>query len=154
VKLSFSVEQAAVVLRDAAELFPLQWQELGLNKDKIAGIAPNEEQYRLLEQEGHLHCVTVRIDGKMVGYYISSVLNHLHYKDAGLMAFTDLYFLSPEYRRGGIGTKMLLFLEQTLKARGVVKIYLSTKAHADNGPLFEALGYRFTDRIFAKYVGE
>lgn len=152
-RLTFQVEPISAVLRDAKELFPRQWQELGLDKDKISGIAPHEQRYLELEKLGILHPVTVRADGRMVGYYIAAICEHLHYQGAGLMAHTDLYYLLPEYRKGGCGAKMLIFLEKTLKEKGVVKIYASTKVHADRGPLFEALGFKLTDRIFTKYIG-
>jgi GNAT superfamily N-acetyltransferase len=151
--ITYQVEDVETVLRDAAPLFPRQWEELGRDKDKIGGIAPHAARYRELEKMGLMHCVAMRADGRMVGYYVACVCEHLHYHGAGLMAHTDLYYVMPEFRRGGLGAKMLIFLQETLKARGVVKIYASTKAHSDHGALFEALGFKLSDRIFTKYIG-
>jgi hypothetical protein len=80
------------------------------------------------------------------------LLTHLHYKDAGLMYYTDVYYLKPEHRRGGNGAKFMIAVQQILKFRGVVKLYMSTKVHQDNGPLFERLGMKLSDRVFTKML--
>jgi GNAT superfamily N-acetyltransferase len=154
VKIRFAVEGAATVLTDAEAIFPTQFEELSLDRPRIAHIAPDRDRYLDLENRGMLHCVTVRADGRMVGYYISAIATHLHYADAGRMSHTDLYYLLPEFRRGGIGAQMLIFDENTVKERGVVKIYRSTKAHLDNRPLLQALGHRLSDYVLTKYVGK
>ena len=66
---------------------------------------------------------TVRDDGRFVGYTILAIMPHLHYKSAGLMAMIDVYYLKPEYRKGGTGAKMIMFAEKTLWEKGVKKIY-------------------------------
>jgi GNAT superfamily N-acetyltransferase len=152
VQCEFAVESWPDFWRDAeGALIYRHYQELALHQGQIP-LSPDVEKYEAADKLGMAHIVTVRHEGKLVGYFIAAIIGHLHYKNAGPMATTDIYYLSPEFRTGGIGLKMLLFLEESLKAKGVVKIYLSTKAHQDHGPLFEALGYQLSDRVFTKLV--
>jgi N-acetylglutamate synthase-like GNAT family acetyltransferase len=151
VKIAFAVEPFSQMVNEVQALLPGQWRELA--RDRDIPLVMDTERYREAEKQNILHVVTVRADGKLVGYYVCVVMGHLHYKTAGPMAHTDLYYLRPEFRKaGGVGARMFLFLEQSLKARGVVKIYLSTKVHQDHSELFEALGYRLTDKIFTKRI--
>lgn len=139
--------------KDAQELIPIHYEELSLDKDKVK-IGINCQRYLALESECMLHIVTVRLgDGKMVGYYIAMILPHMHYKDAGLMAYTDMYFIHPGFRLGGVGARMMVFVEETLRRRGVVKAYITTKLKLDLSPLFEALGWKATDKVFTKFLG-
>ena len=82
-----------------------------------------------------------------------SLIPHLHYKDAGIMASTDMYFMLPESRRGMTGFRFVEFIEKSLIARGCKKIYISCKVHQDLQAFWEALGYRFSDKMFTKLLG-
>lgn len=105
-----------------------------------------------MEAKGILHILTVRDDGKMVGYYLAFVFPHVHYYSSGLMAFCDVYYLRPKYRRGSTGAVLFAEAERTLKEKGVVKAYLSCKVHQDHTELFEALGWRKSDFCFCKLL--
>lgn len=136
---------------DGAYLFPMNYEELALNKEDVS-LDVNAESFAEIDAKGILNIVTARSEGKVVGYHISALLPHMHYRSAGLMAYTDVYFVHPDYRKGGCGAKLLMEVERTLKIRGVPKFYMSTKVHADNSKLLEALGYTFSDRIFTKVL--
>jgi hypothetical protein len=150
--IRFRVEQFSDMLAEAQEIFPQHWEELAQDKDKIT-MAMDLDKYFAAEKMGQLHIVTVRADGKLVGYFFGVILGHLHYKDAGLMGHTDIYYILPEYRNG-IGAQMFSFVEQSMKERGAKKIYLSCKAHQDHSELFKSLGYKMTDLMFTKYLGD
>ena len=51
-----------------------------------------------------------------------------------------------------MGAKFMIAVQQILKFRGVVKLYMSTKVHQDNGALFERLGMKLSDRVFTKLL--
>lgn len=151
-KFKFHVESFETWWRDAQELIPIHYEELSLDKDRVK-IGIDCDRYLNMEAAGMLHIVTVRLsDGKMVGYYIAMILPHMHYKDAGLMAYTDMYFIAPEYRIGGAGAKMMVFVEETLRRREVMKVYITTKLKLDLSPVFEALGWKATDKVFTKFL--
>lgn len=114
----------------------------------------DEERYAAGEQQGQVHIVTARDEGKLVGYFIFFVISHMHYKSSGPMGYVDMYYILKSHRAGGTGAKLLALAESSLKAmRGVSKIYLSCKIHQDHDALFQALGYRPTDRVYTKFIG-
>jgi len=151
--ITFQREKWADCVDEMREIWPEHWAALALNQNEIA-LGVDEPKYANGDLAGVLHLVTARVDGVLVGYYYGMLMQHLHYKDAGLMCYTDVYYLQPKYRRGGAGAKFLIAVMESLKVRGVVKLYMSTKVHQDNGALFERLGMKCTDRIFTKMLGD
>lgn len=149
--MTFQRESWEQFQKDAEELIEMNFRDLGLNKNKLK-LAVNEEIFKEIDGKGRLHIITAREKGKLVGYHVSALLPHMHYKDAGLMAYTDAYYVHTDYRKGGTGAKLFMEVERTLRERGVSKFYMTTKAHSDNGKLLEALGYEFTDRVFTKML--
>jgi GNAT superfamily N-acetyltransferase len=150
--LKFSVEKWADVLPEIERLFPAHYEELAMDRDRIK-LAPNVALYTQGEANGILFLAVARNEeGEAVGYFVSAVLPHLHYRYAGPMSTADAYFLLPKYRTATAGMKFLMFIEEELRKRGVTKMYISTKLHRDNSKLFEALGYRATDMLFTKVM--
>lgn len=148
----FTTETFEDFWRDAQHIFPVHWKELALDQDKIE-LGIDADRFSTIGKQGMLHIVTARDDDFMFGYYVAIVMPHLHYKDSGVMAFTDMYYILPEYRKGGCGAKFLIEVERTLRERGVVKAYISSKLHQDHSALFEALGWRPSDISFVKCLG-
>lgn len=146
----FQQEKWLDCVDEMRELWPEHWAELAIDRDKIK-LGCDEEKYANGDAQGFLHLITARAGGKIVGYYYGMLMNHLHYKDAGLMCYSDVYFLKPEYR-GLAGLRFMLAIIESLKERGVVKFYISTKVHQDHGELFERLGMKCSDRVFTKLL--
>lgn len=143
-------------------LWPLHFEDLSLDRAQIP-LDVDEARYKWIESQGGLHLCTIRADSKLVGYFILTLIPHLHYKSAGLMAYTDVYYILPEFRKGGAGVRLIKFVERTLKLRRVshpvygedlrvVKMYLSCKLKQDHTEVFEALGFRATDKVFTKLL--
>lgn len=134
-------------------LWTLHWDEVANDKDKVP-LDLNIEEYEECADRGFMHCVTVRENkGKIVGYHWSIVRPHLHYKQT-LCAFQDIYFIHPDYRNGtGAGLAMFRFAEQTLKERGVQKLYGAHKIKLDLGEIFEYLGWKKSEIHYTKYIG-
>jgi len=128
------------------EMYPEHWAEIALDKDAIK-LDPDYEKYRAMAEAGILHLVTARCDGRLVGYHLSMIYPHMHYRKS-LTCFTDVFYLKPEYRVGMIGYKMLKFFRDSVKARGVQKIYMGTKLSHDIGPLLLRLGFNPIERIY------
>jgi GNAT superfamily N-acetyltransferase len=147
--ITFQTEKFADFHRDAEPLFPKHYEELTLNKGKYKQ-ALYVEKYLAAETAGILLIVTARDEGHMFGYYIAAILPHLHYKDNGLMASTDMYFIDKEYRKGNIGFRFVHFIEERLKEKEVGEIYVSCKVHSDLQKFWEAMNYTFTDKMFRK----
>ena len=147
--ITFQVEKWRPFHAEAGPIMQRHWEEIAIDRDKIQFSLDNA-RYEGMDDAGILHILTVRDSGNLMGYYIAFILPHVHYQHAGLMAFTDAYYVLPEARRGPVGMQLFAEAEKSLKERGVVKTYLSTKVHHDNGPLFERLGWKLTDRVYTK----
>jgi len=147
---TFHVEAWSQFKRESAHLWPRHWEEIALDRDRIK-LNIDYAQYDWLDAQGALHVVAARSDGSIIGYHLSIIRPHLHYADS-LSAFTDVYFVAPEFRKGRTGLKLFQFVEKTLKARGVQKMFTGTKLHHDMGRLFERLGWRETERLYTKVI--
>lgn len=148
--MTFQVEDWHSCKDEMSVLWPLHWEEVANDKDKIKLDVWFEAYDDMSDQ---LHIVTARVDGKIVGYHWSIVRPHLHYKKS-LTAYTDIYFLLPEFRRGMNGVNLFKFVEESLKAIGVQKMYTASKIKLDMSKIFERLGWLEAERVYTKYIGE
>jgi len=145
--LTYVVEPYLDAIAEMRELYPEHWAEIALDKDAIQ-LEPDYATYDLLARTNVLHLVTARDgEGKLVGYHLSMIHPHLHYRSS-ITCFTDVFFLKKDYRRGMAGYKMLKFFRDSVKARGVQKIYMSTKLSLDLGPIMDRLGFKPIERIY------
>lgn len=135
------------------EMMPLlrrHWREIALNHADVP-LDIDEDRYNEMDRAGSLHIVTARRDGLLIGYHVAIVSPHLHYKST-LHGLTDVYYIAPECRHGVTGMRLFQAVERELKARGVRKLFTATKLHLDQGPLFERLGYKPIERVYAKLI--
>ncbi len=150
--VTYQVEGWFDVKDEMSHLWPLHWQEVALNRDKIP-LEPDFDSYAAYANSGMLHIVVARKDGEIIGYHFSVVRPHLHYKNS-LSAFTDIYFIAPAHRTGRTPMRLFEHVEKTLKARGVKKLFTGTKLSLNAGPLFEHMGWTPTETLYTKYIGD
>jgi GNAT superfamily N-acetyltransferase len=149
--IKFQVEPWARVLPELKPLFSELWEDVAVDKDRFRAEC-DEEKYATLDRVGLLHVVTARKDDQVIGYFVVLVQPNPHYKDAGLMAFTDMYYLAPAHRKGLLGLQLFSFMERSLKRRGVVKFYTSHKLHRSRASMFALLGFKPTDIVYSKIL--
>jgi GNAT superfamily N-acetyltransferase len=150
--ITYQVEQWRDIVAEMEVLWPAHWEEIAINRDSIK-LAPDYQSYEAFADSGALHIVTAREAGKIAGYHITIVRPHLHYKN-DLHGFTDVYYIQPEHRQGWVGVKLFKYVEKTLKARGVKKLFTGTKLHLDMGRIFERLGFHETERLYTKVLND
>ncbi len=150
--VSFAVERWEDVKAEAAPLWPLHWDEVGQNKEKMP-LDPDLAKLDLLDSRGMLHIVIARFEGRLVGYHASVIDTLIHYRTV-LAAKGDLHWLHPDHRKGTTGLRLLKEVERTLRLRGVQVMYDFTKTYADKGPVFEHLGYRHIEKTYSKWIGD
>lgn len=150
--ITYQVEPYSSVIDDIKVLYPAHWAEVASDKDVIP-LEPDYDAYSKLASIDMLHCVTVRSDEKIVGYYYAMVMAHLHYRSC-VTAFTDIFFIDKAHRGPTVAMRLFKFVESSLKARGVRKIYIGCKLKNDIGRLFERLGYTEIERSYSKYIGD
>lgn len=131
-------------------MFLQHWKEIALDQSVIK-LDPDWQRYCLMEVQNQLHIMTVREGTKLIGYYFAIVLPHLHYKSS-YTAYSDIFYILPEYRRGLAGYKLFRETEKMLKDLGVQKSYVMTKTHLPITMLMKRLKYRFIERIYTKLL--
>ena len=137
---------------DAQELLKDHWEEIALNKEKIA-LNPDWEAYEKLEDDGKLKVFTARDNNKLIGYFVVIVGVNPHYKD-DLFAINDIIYLDKGYRKGFTGIKIIKFAEKCLKEDGVSVLSINTKVHKPFDRVMVYLGFRPIERVYSKYIGD
>jgi L-amino acid N-acyltransferase YncA len=149
--LSFQSEPWSAVVDDFRRLWPTQWTEMALDQEAIA-YDPDWERYAELDRLGYLKIVTARDGKKLVGWHMSTVSSHPHYKSS-LFAMQDLYYVLPEYRRmPTVGMRLFMAMEDEMRRLGVKEMVGNTKVHLDRSPLFEHLGWEKTAICYRKVL--
>lgn len=148
--ITYQVERWNDIATQFEPFIEPHWQELGLDHQDVP-VSLDWASYKALDDGRHLHVVTVRDNGAMVGYHISVLKTMLHYSTT-LHAIVDLYYLKPEYRHDKTGLRMFQFAEDRFRELGVVKIINGTKLHLYHDKLFLGLGFTATETIFTKII--
>jgi GNAT superfamily N-acetyltransferase len=147
IDVAFQREQAAALWDEILPLLEAHWREITHYPDIALDV--DRALYEKLDSMGMLRCFTARVDGRLVGYAAYLVKANLHYRQS-LQANQDVLYLAPEYRRSRIGSHMLLYADEQLRAEGVQVVYQHTKLAHDIGPVLQRLGYEPVETIYAK----
>lgn len=147
--MKYQTETMDEVVKEIMPLLHLHWQDVALHQDTIE-LDPNWQVYQELQRMGFLNITTARTDeGELVGYVIYIIQPLLHYKKE-LGADGDIFWLSPDHRKGSVGIRLLKEAETNIKQLGCTYISNKTKLHKDVGRIFERLGYQAIERVYAK----
>lgn len=150
--ITFAVENWLDVKQEAMPLWPVHYEEVGQNKQKMK-LDPDISYLDEMERLGKLHIVVARKDGEIVGYHASIITTLVHYKNI-LAGMSDLYWIRKDCRNGKAPIKLFQEVEKTLKARGVQVLYDATKLYLDHDRLFQYLGYKPIERRYSKWIGD
>ena len=146
--MDFQVESVCDILNEVTPLLIEHWEQIALEKDTIP-LAPVWDGYRDLEAADALRIITAREDGELVGYAIYIIGPSLHYADQRF-ADADVFWLAPEHRKGMAGMRLFRHAEKVLKEAGVTRVFNKVKLHFDVGKVFERMGYKAVERVYAK----
>jgi GNAT superfamily N-acetyltransferase len=139
-------------LEEMKPLFPLHWEELALNKDKVP-LDPQYDIYLQRDKQGEVLFVTLRESGALIGYFVGFVAPGLHYRTC-LTCTLDIFFVRPDKRSGRAGFKLFKAVEKEAKRRGCQRMFVGSKLHRDASRLFEALGYEEVERHYSIWLGD
>ena len=148
--VSYQQEFLDTFVRDAIPLLERHWEEIALNKHVIK-LDPDWDAYAILEQQGNLKIFTARKSGVLIGYFAVFFRKHIHHKN-DIFAVNDVIFISPEYRKGMIGTNLIKFAEQCLKDDGATVLLINTKCHKPFDKLLEWLGFTHIENVYSKLL--
>jgi hypothetical protein len=146
----FQVEEYTAMREEATLLLREHADEVAAHKE--LPLDPDFALYAKCALDGTLHIVTARADGVLVGYHVSFLTGHLHYRNH-LTAYSDLYYLKPEHRKGWTGVRFLRFVDESLEARGVQRVFTTTTIDADKSAVLRRLGHRECERVYVKMLG-
>lgn len=150
--ITFQEEYLVDCLDEMKPLFETHWDEIALHKDKIV-LNPDYSKYLILDEAGMLHVLTARDEGKIIGYFISFIDHHVHYKDH-VFAINDILFIHPDYRKGSVGYKLFKSAEASLKEIGVSVLMIHAKVQHDFKPLMDKLGFDRVEYNYSKFIGD
>lgn len=148
--ITFLVEDWNDCKSEMSALWGPHYREIAIHQDAIP-LDPDLNEYQRLRDTGALCVIVGREDGRIVGYHLSIVRPHLHYRRT-LHGFTDVFYLAPHCRGSGAGRQMFEMVERAWTARGVVKGFSACKKHFDLAPLFESLGWTETETLYTKLL--
>jgi GNAT superfamily N-acetyltransferase len=142
------------------DLLRAHWHELAVHKDDPRmRLDPDYELMYNAEKVGMFKVWTARdraMNGLLVGYIAFWIRPHVHYKTVRT-AVEDLFFMSPNYRRGLVGYKLWATVIPALKEHGVHRIVTHSKLHfeKDRGGLakvFQRLGFEPMDMLYSRML--
>jgi L-amino acid N-acyltransferase YncA len=153
----FQVEELASFLKPNSsgkaavdEIMPIfkeHWQEVAKFKHLLS-LAPNMQKYVDFARAGRLHFITMRLDGKLIGYSVHIIVHgHLHYRQL-VWAEDDIHYIAPAYRGSGLHEEMRVFALKTLKEKGVDFVTARTKEGHQHDATLRAVGYEPMDRVY------
>lgn len=148
--LDYAAESIVDIWDEIQPLWVSHWEEIAMYKD--VPLDPDKDGYVALQHSGKLKCFTLRLDGKLVGYFFAIVSAHLHYKST-LFAMEDIVYLKPELRGMGFGRSLLSFGEEELAKIGVkVIVHHAKVAHPQLSQVLATMGYEQMDGIWTKRI--
>jgi len=140
-------------LEELQVLLPEHYKELAMDQDRVP-LSPSYGVYVDHERAGGLIFMTLRENGKMMGYFIGFISPGLHYNTC-LSCKMDIFYVHPSIRGNGLpGLKLFRAVEKELKRRGVKRWYVGSKMKADASPLFKRLGFEPIEVYHSKWIGE
>lgn len=150
--ITYQVEPWEAYFPECQSLWIKHWVEVALDQAQIP-LDPDLERYQAYAEAGQLFILTMRDEGKLVGYLTAILSGHLHYKST-MMAFVDLYLVEQSSRKGMAGVRLFREAEKALRALGVRRIQTATKLHAhlDMSRLLERLGYTHVEAAYHKLL--
>ena len=148
--IQYTKETYQTVRKEIEDLIVKHYEEIALNKEHVP-LVPDWQGYKNLEDKGLLAIIGARDNGKLIGYSIFFIKNHIHYNKT-LFANNDVLFLLPEYRKGRTGINLIRKSEDYLKALGVTKVLWHIKVNNDFRLILHRMGYVDEDIMVGKIL--
>lgn len=134
---------------DCAEEMVGLWRSYGVE----AGleVAPDNETYRLLSDDGALILATMRADAELVGIHRSIIGPDLHFGGKPY-AVCDGWFVLPAWRRGQAALRLLALAEDEARKRGCASIVQASSPHRPIDRLLARLEWDRGETLFRKWL--
>lgn len=159
--ITAQVEDFGRFIGEVAPMLPEHYEALALNKDKVP-LDPNYPLYLERDARGEVLCVTVREDGRLIGYFVGFVAPGMHYQTC-LTLTMDLFWLEPAARAVDsleklesdmVAADLFAVVHAEAKRRGVRRTFFGSKVHADASRVFESMGLVEVERYWSGWLGD
>lgn len=149
--ITYAREDYDEIINELKPLLPIHWEELGLRLVE-APLDPDFGFYERANRAGLLFAYAARLNGRLIGYCIMTVVpRHAHYDHK--FARDDTVYISPEHRNVGVAGGLFDFMEADLsKDAPCVVVIESRIGHPALEILLRSRGYQPTGGLFAKRV--
>lgn len=104
--------------------------------------------YQAIESAGLLSVACALHDDVIVGFIVLLVNRLPHYGKT--IATTESFFVTPTYRKGGVGQRLLSLAERMAKEKGAEAILVSAPKGGRLEPVMPTWGYRASNTVYAK----
>lgn len=133
---------------DIARLLPEHLREID---EHLSHAIPelDKEFYRRLWDIGTLYVVTARDNAELVGYIVTAINRHPHYRGQ-ICAFGTLCYVIPEYRGRGIFSRMLQESERVVGYLGIGMIAMGARLTHDSGKSLVKCGFSPLETAYLK----
>ena len=148
--ITYKEEKLIDILDEMKPMLLKHWEELA-NYQDIRSLNVDYDSYIKLNELELIRIFTVRDSSKLIGYASFYISNNLHYKN-WLHAACDVYYLDPEYRLSGVGTKTFEELEHWLKSLGVKSIVVQDKINHSHEKFFVRMGFNPIEQNYEKIL--
>ena len=137
------------IQRQGGALIQAHYEEVALHKD-LMELDPDWKRYYEIDLKGNL-LVLVAVKQKvgMVGYSVTFLLSHPHYRRL-IVAQNDVLFVASEVRSTGIGPRLIFDTERRARDRGAQLMLWHAKQQTALEKLLPKLGYGVQDIIYSK----
>lgn len=132
------------------ELIQEHWEESAKNKELMI-LKPRYDVYRDLDNKGALINLFAFVDGKVVGYSVNILSNHLHYADLST-AMNDIIFISKPYRDTPLGLRLIHETEKACKEAGVKLMLWHAKEDSALAKILPRRKCKVQDIVFSKQL--
>ncbi len=137
-----------------AQLWPMftrHWAEVA-KMELETPLDMDWERYETLEALGCYRTVLAYDKARFIrGYCLFTVVQHIQYKNQ-VTAFSDGFYLEPSFRSGWAYLRMFRATMEYLRALKVQKVYVTSKAHLDFGPVLRRLDFQLVEHGWAKLL--
>jgi len=137
------------------EMIPLlekHYIEVHPYPDKIP-FNPDYERYKNLNDQGLIHYIAVRDDGKLIGYCLAFMLPNLHYSDH-IYATNDVIYLDEAYRHSSVAYELLSYAEECYKELGASVMTIHMKTGVPFKGLCRRRDLEHIENLYMKYIGD
>ena len=133
---------------DAIPLLDQHHQEI--SKFPELELDPDVAKYIKLSKIGMYQTFTVRThEGALIGYAAFFVSQMMHFRH-NTQAVCDLIYLSPEYRKQGVGREFISFIISVFQAKKVDVMMINVPDKMDWSPLLKGLSFTIHDHMYSR----